>query len=400
MLPLMPAPAPTIGGALTPAPAVQPMPPIAAMPAGQPPPAAMGPPQNPAVEQNKGLWRGFFDRLKTDPNFRTAVMQTGAGLMRTPQMGQSGFDVAGQALMNGATTLDILRQRDRMQTIEEQERTRKAGLEERGVTAEERQVGAQERTAAATESRAATDAQATADRAKEAQAQAQHAVRALDEAIRHNKATEQVDRLRAEADRKKSEAYLAGRAGRDPKDVVFMNALSEKYQASGIDEVTADAMAVEYLKETKAGKAPADRIRAALDTRIKAYNGSMAALDTPLDNNMMKQWMNEEIAREKELESVVNPSAGAAVGPQAGGGGSTQTPFSAPGPAGRPSSADFLAQPVTPGGAPPAGSVLPQAQLDPKIVAWIHQQTRAGTPPEQIRQTLIQYGKNPADYGQ
>jgi hypothetical protein len=73
--------------------------------------------------------------MRDDPNFRMALMTTGLNLLRTPERGQSSFDVFADATTTGVGTLDQLRTRDRAEGREDQ----KIGLaERRTATTEER----------------------------------------------------------------------------------------------------------------------------------------------------------------------------------------------------------------------------------------------------------------------
>lgn len=100
----------------------------------------------PAPDQ-LNLWQKFNERLKQDPNLRMALLGTGLNLLRTPQPGQSGFDVFADAATQGINTFDQLNQRDRTQEIEMQEIARQADIDER-------RTAATEETAAASTSRA------------------------------------------------------------------------------------------------------------------------------------------------------------------------------------------------------------------------------------------------------
>lgn len=65
----------------------------------------------PVLQQRKGMWAKFMGQMQ-DPNFRQALMATGVGMMRSPQVGESGWDVAGTALNSGIGTLRNLRAYD------------------------------------------------------------------------------------------------------------------------------------------------------------------------------------------------------------------------------------------------------------------------------------------------
>lgn len=95
-----------------------------------------------ANPEQVGLWGKFQNRLQQDPNLRMALLTTGLNLLRTPQPGQTGFDVFSDAALTGVNTLDQLRQRQRSQTIEEDERARTADIEAREISDREARTGA------------------------------------------------------------------------------------------------------------------------------------------------------------------------------------------------------------------------------------------------------------------
>jgi hypothetical protein len=82
---------------------------------------AEAPAGNPVV----GAWKNFITQLQTDPNMRKALFQTGVGLMKTPELGKSGWDTASEALNRGMMTLETLREQQRRQKLEEREEVRK-----------------------------------------------------------------------------------------------------------------------------------------------------------------------------------------------------------------------------------------------------------------------------------
>jgi hypothetical protein len=67
-------------------------------------------------------WGQFLQNIKTDPNLRMALMQTGAAMMQSPRFGENVGDVIGRAAQTGIMTLDTLRQRDRAQKEREEDR--------------------------------------------------------------------------------------------------------------------------------------------------------------------------------------------------------------------------------------------------------------------------------------
>lgn len=88
-----------------------------------------GPPQPGKFEQYKNGWRGFFNRVKTDPNTRMAVMQMVAGVAKDGNVG-TGMEQGLNTLMG-------------MKKLEHDQK-REVGADaraERVVTAEEKKVG-------------------------------------------------------------------------------------------------------------------------------------------------------------------------------------------------------------------------------------------------------------------
>lgn len=66
----------------------------------------------PAPQEQMNLWQKFQQKLTDDPNFRMALMTTGMNMMRTPKLGETGYDVFADASTQGVGMLDQLRQRD------------------------------------------------------------------------------------------------------------------------------------------------------------------------------------------------------------------------------------------------------------------------------------------------
>jgi hypothetical protein len=347
------------------------------------------------VEQNKGLWRGFFDKVRTDNNFRTSVLMTGLGMMRSQRPGENAGDVIGQSLQTGVQTLDTLRQRQRTQEIDDAERKRKAGLDERQTVVGERGATSQEKQVDIAGKRAETEASDVKSRWDNAQA-------ALNEAIRHNKATEVIDRLRAVADKIRAEAYGSFRKNMPGFQVKAMDAISEQLQAQGYDQVTADAMAAARVQTTGKATNPGDRVREMFTEKLKQYGGSLEALDHPMTADMQKQWMEEAIDLDKRLEMIANPQAIVPPGPnptpkrpgqEASGPG---TAAGAGAPASPPGPQAAVVPAVTPPAAVPPGG---PPSAPPDVKAQVQAALARGVPIEQIRQRLIQQGINPAAAG-
>lgn len=348
----------------------------------QPLPGNMGPVPPGEVENNKGLWRGFFDKLKTDNNFRQSVLLTGLGMMRSTKLGENPGDVISESLMSGVNTLDLLRQRDRSQQIEDSERSRKGGLEERGARVGERQAGAAEQVAATGAARAKTEAGDVASRWEQARNE-------LQEAIRHNKAQEEIDRLRARADALRAEAYGSFRKGMPGFQVKAMDAISAQLQQQGWDPVAADAMAAQRVQTTGKATNPADRVRSLFEERVKQYAGSLEALDHPMTSDMQRRWLQEAIELDKSLEGLTTPTPEVPPGPGPG------APQSGPGRAPAGPAAPAAAGPVA-----TAPSPTPAPTGPPNTV--LYQQAQAaiarGVPIEQVRQIYVQNGGNPNDF--
>ncbi len=122
--------------------------------------------------QDLNLWQKFMQKLRSDPNLRMALLQTGIGMQRTPDFGKNQFDVFADSAQGGIQTLDALRQRD---TATE------AGL--RGESREERQIDIQEQSLGVRE-------QQLEQSQRNFEASLEQSRQRMEEAQRHNKVTE------------------------------------------------------------------------------------------------------------------------------------------------------------------------------------------------------------------
>lgn len=146
--------------------------------------AALTAPQNPirtapAPQQQLSRWQNFRKKLDDDPNFRMALMTAGLNMLRTPQIGQTGFDTFAEGALSGINTLGQLRQRDKTN----ERLTVKADLAERRTVATESNAASTASNAAANVDRAKAQAAQFAESLKVSQAE-------LAERTRHNKKLE------------------------------------------------------------------------------------------------------------------------------------------------------------------------------------------------------------------
>lgn len=86
-------------------------------------------------------WQQFRQKLANDPNLRMALLQTGANLMRSPKLGESGFDVFADAATTGMGTLDQLRQRDKTEGLDERDRTFRENSTTRQIEQGDERIG-------------------------------------------------------------------------------------------------------------------------------------------------------------------------------------------------------------------------------------------------------------------
>ena len=294
------------------------------------------------LEKNRNLWQRFGDKMKADPNFRQAVLQTGLGMMRTPQNGESWTDIASNALGSGVSTLDMLRQRDKAQKEADANTTFEHDIKSRQTKTGEDQVGVS-RTNAATQQAQVGEQVKSGDFQR-----AQYPVEA-DLAERRVAA----DEKRATADLERAQSYAKVRANHTPADIQKINIRSAELQRLGMDPVQADNAALEYLQETGKAKSPADAIRFGIGQRMTAYNNTMEGFQHPPTPEMIADWAQQELALQSQINNAMKEP----------------NPFEAP-------------------------------KLDSaKVKEYIARQKALGASDDKIAEVLIGKGVHPSEYG-
>lgn len=329
---------------------------------------AAGPKTQQEFESNKAGWRGIFQKLK-DPNVRAALLQTGLGLMKSPGYGQSGWDVASNALAHGAGTLQALREAERAKKIQDENRAIAESQRKIENTQKNRQLATGE--ANTTLYGEQVRSQASTARADDARADL-----ALTETQRANKAQEEIARMRAQADLTRARAFSSG-GGRTAADIVKIQNLAKQYMlppeqgGKGLDETNAMAEATKLIELQGKSKSPSEMVQEILKTQITSYSNSIEGMRSPPTPEMMKKWRDDAINQVIELNRLDAAQRGPV----------------APNP-------QYPGQPTgvvqrTPGG--PAA--------DPATSSKVEALKSRGIPLDQIKQALINEGKNPADYG-
>jgi hypothetical protein len=277
--------------------------------------------------------------------------------MKSPGYGQSGWDTASNALQGGVQTLERLRERDRLVALAAQERAKKDAQQEVVNTRENRQVANQERgtTASIEQSKTAGD----------------RADKALAETTRHNTASEANDRIRAEADKNKADKYNTG-GGRTPTEIEKINRLKKYYiEKEGMDEVSADKRAIDYVATAK-GKSPRQLVIEAFQKKVQTWMENQfdpTATPTP---EQVKQF------KEDAISEVLAEEAGREITDQRGA----------------------IDRPDTAVPSPGSTAVPPvQGQKDPLIERNIAVWVQGKGTPQQIRKMLLARKVDPKLYG-
>lgn len=92
------------------------------------------------IDANKQNWTGFFDRLKRDPNFRTAIIQAGATMMQPGGMkGELGNLGAGLAV--GNQTLNELNRMSRQEQRMDQDAEQRRAFQEEQLQQGRQRIG-------------------------------------------------------------------------------------------------------------------------------------------------------------------------------------------------------------------------------------------------------------------
>ena len=309
-------------------------------------------------EENKGLWRGFFTRIKEDPNFRQAVMQTGLAMMQSPKMGENAFDQVSKGLGTGAATLDMLRQRDLTQGIEASERTRKADLEERGAKVSEKNVDIYGRSTTQQGEAAAETARREAE--KLAFEKGQYPT----EAAFKEREVASGEKMAEAALRRANRDFSGSQTGM----VELTDILAQDYIAKGDDRVSAYAKAAREVMTTGKSSPYGDLMRY-VQSRVE--DDFLNGVESTPERRM--QHVREALS----IYNIVSPK------PQ-------------PGPTGPPAPA----VPPTPAGeSGPTQRRPANLAKHPGIERWISRQVAGGVSPEVIHAALLEKGVNPAAYG-
>jgi len=308
------------------------------------------PPVNAADHaERKTGWKRILQNLH-DPNVQAAMMNTGINLMRSPGYGQSGWDVASNALSSGVDTLRTLREQQRQQQLQQQDRTNKnaqqtfenqiavgnAGRQQKQTEAYGRQVDLQ-----------GSEMQSNADYKKGMLGVEQEKNR--------------IAMINAESNKTKAGKYTGGGGGAGSTELTKINMLADQYQAEDptLDDTAAHAKAIMVLKAKDTAKSPSEQARNIYLERIKAYQNSIEGMKNPLTPQMAQQMLSDSINDVKKLRSLEGP------------------------------------QPNAPG----MGSSGTIERIDPDIKALVDNARAKGTPDAQIKSMLTQYGKTPSVYG-
>lgn len=344
-----------------------------------PPQATMGPQQD---SQVGGL--NFLGRIKQawqDPNMRQAVMSAGLNLMRTPQLGQNGWDTAANALQAGMGTLEGLRERDRKRNQENEDR--RIREEQRGI---ENKRG--DRQVDISQQNADTNKQNVEGDQKHKSQELMRAEAALQEAIRHNKSQEEIDRLKAAADHLRATAYF-GSAGRTPAEIEKINRMKAYAKDKlGMDDLDADKYAMDYVSTAK-GKSPRQLVMDAYQKKAQQWLDQQydpTAQPTPEMREAWKKQAMEEVRFAEEAGKDVTETRGVIQRP----------PAPAPAAPGSPPAVRGAQPPAGPGAAPAAGAL---AQKSPATERSIERWKLANATPQQIKDLISAGGENPAIYG-
>jgi len=273
-------------------------------------------------------------------------MQFGIGLMRSPQMGQNGWDVAANALQTGVGTVQALRERDRKMKQEDEDRD----LNRKNI---ENQI--ETRTSAANTAKEGTSNDYLRIINQDSQAKATHElnIRELDEKIRANKANEANDRIRANAAKDN-----AGGAGSTSADIQKINNLTAEKVANGMDPVKAKAEATREVMST--GKtSPANMYTQAMQQEIELWQNSFDNLGKVPDPKTLGEMQAR--AKQRVMDALKMNE-----GPK----------------------------PVTAKG---DSNIYPTPEA--RINAQINQAKAKGATPEMIKKALMEEGVDPKAYG-
>ena len=331
-----------------------------------PQPQAAFPPQAPATAQAQP---GFVGRLLqnfNDPNFRQALILTGAQMMRTPGYGQNFGDVAANALSTGVMSLQQLRTQQAAEAAREREaqraeRTTGAYVE---ATGEQTTASKERRAREAEEAEYAKGQRPVVEtRAASAEARAGEGTRAEVELKRAQARRQDAESRYLDRDRPGGARGGAGGKGNTVQDRKMI-ALSKYYQTKGLSEIEADARAVEVLDLQRASRTPGELAYQIIEREKLAWAARLGNMDAVMDP-VTRQQIREEAFREaQEINRL-----------------------------------DVASQGPVRSGADPTNPATDMRILDPRIQALVLQAKERNHPPEKIREALISAGADPSLYG-
>lgn len=313
----------------------------------------VSPAQTEPPVEHVNAWKQFLGKMKTDPNFKQAVLQTGLNLMKGPAPGQNGWSLAGQALGTGVDTLQMMREKDRLQGIQEQERNLRT--EDTRSQIRTRNTGAQNETA-----RTGAYVDSVKDTSQQGSKRLELAAKELDETIRHNKAGEGND-----AKRNAAYATAASGGGSNPSaDVVKIQNLTEQYKLRGLSDVDAKAKATREVMTTGKNTSAGAQLRELVQQKFNMWSSAADNMFKSPPPELQQQWIDSS---KKEILSVTRQ-------------GDAMSDAANP-----------------PEGGPSAVGVL-KPSVDPVMDQVVMLRTR-GFPPEKIKELLVQDGHDPTKYG-
>lgn len=276
-------------------------------PGGAAPPGGM-----PMGASSSGAQGGFLQNLLAklqDPNVMAAIGQTGMGLLQSPEFGQNGWDVASNSLQRGVSTLQQLRERDRLlsqQAMDRQTAEEQRQFENKAKTRE--LEGGEEKTN--------IYGQQVRQQGEASSSSSAVAEGTLRETGRHNRQAESVDRTNAESARIRAETYKGlGGGGSTSGDAFKIKNLAAAYvQNDGLDEVDALAratMVVQTQGKTKDSN-PSSLAMELVKTKVQAYQSDIGNWSKPLTQAMIQQFQKDSIDDAIKLYDVDKKTKGAA----------------------------------------------------------------------------------------
>lgn len=304
----------------------------------------------PEFEVRKTGWQKILDNLH-DPNVQQALVQTGLGLMKTPQAGQNNYDVIANGIQAGVGTLQALRERDRQQKLQDEEKARLLAQQGFENTLKTNQDKRQNTTTQAYVDQVAAQ---TAN-AKDAKTFKEREL-ALEE--RYKTGMLNVAERNASSNFIKAEKTGSG-GGAASVEREKLDALTNQYKAEGLDDTAARAKAVLTLKAGSGGKTPQEQARLIYLEKIKAYQNSIEGMQNPLTPEMSQQLLESSMQDAQKLSSI-------------GG------------------------QPANPPGVGTSGQI---ERADPDIQAEVTRMLGEGKSKEQIKVMLQKFGRTPSVYG-